>query len=325
MKELEIAIARDEEEREEYESYHDENEAPDVELLDEEPSASTALVPLSQTMPMPQGNLDSYIRMTAQYPILSADEERELAERLYYDEDIDAAKQLILSHLRFVVHIARGYMGYGLPLADLIQEGNIGLMKAVKRFNPEVGVRLVSFAVHWVKAEIHEYVLRNWRIVKVATTKAQRKLFFNLRKNKQRLAWFSEDEIKRVADDLGVSPEDVKEMESRMTGQDMGFDLPVGEDSDDAYVPSMYIEDDRSNFADNLEDEQYNGRATAQLAYALAQLDERSQDIIKTRWLDEEKLTLQELAAKYNISAERVRQLENQALKKIKEAITFDE
>lgn len=325
MKELEIAIAREEEEREEYESYRDENEATDVELLDEEPSVSTALVPLSQTMPMPQGNLDSYIRMTAQYPILSADEERELAERLYYDEDIDAAKQLILSHLRFVVHIARGYMGYGLPLADLIQEGNIGLMKAVKRFNPEVGVRLVSFAVHWVKAEIHEYVLRNWRIVKVATTKAQRKLFFNLRKNKQRLAWFSEDEIKRVADDLGVSPEDVKEMESRMTGQDMGFDLPVGEDSDDAYVPSMYIEDDRSNFADNLEDEQYNGRATAQLAYALAQLDERSQDIIKTRWLDEEKLTLQELAAKYNISAERVRQLENQALKKIKEAITFDE
>lgn len=325
MKELEIAVARNEEEREEYEPYRDENEAPDVELLDEEPSASTALVPLSQTMPMPQGNLDSYIRMTAQYPILSADEERELAERLYYDEDIDAAKQLILSHLRFVVHIARGYMGYGLPLADLIQEGNIGLMKAVKRFNPEVGVRLVSFAVHWVKAEIHEYVLRNWRIVKVATTKAQRKLFFNLRKNKQRLAWFSEDEIKRVADDLGVSPEDVKEMESRMTGQDMGFDLPVGEDSDDAYVPSMYIEDDRSNFADNLEDEQYNGRATAQLAYALAQLDERSQDIIKTRWLDEEKLTLQELAAKYNISAERVRQLENQALKKIKEAITFDE
>lgn len=279
---------------------------------------------LANTMLVPQGNLDSYIRMANQYPMLTPDQEKELAERYYYDEDLDAAKQLILSHLRFVVHIARGYMGYGLPLADLIQEGNIGLMKAVKRFNPEVGVRLVSFAVHWVKAEIHEYVLKNWRIVKVATTKAQRKLFFNLRKNKQRLEWFNEAEIQRVAEELGVSPDDVKEMESRMTGQDMAFDLPVGEDSDDAYVPSMYIEDDNSNFADNLEDEQHNGQATEQLAYALAQLDERSQDIIKTRWLDEEKATLHELAAKYNISAERVRQLETQALKKIKEAITVE-
>ncbi|WP_373779254.1 RNA polymerase factor sigma-32, partial [Glaesserella sp.] len=185
-------------------------------------------------------------------------------------------------------------------------------------------VRLVSFAVHWVKAEIHEYVLRNWRIVKVATTKAQRKLFFNLRKNKQRLAWFNEEEIQKVADELGVTPEDVKEMESRMTGQDMGFDLPVGEDSDEAYVPSMYIEDDNSNFAQEMENDEYNGQATAQLAYALAQLDERSQDIIKARWLDEEKATLHELAAKYNISAERVRQLENQALKKIKDAITLE-
>ncbi|WP_418886398.1 RNA polymerase sigma factor RpoH [Frederiksenia canicola] len=279
---------------------------------------------LANTMLVPQGNLDSYIRMANQYPMLTPVQEKELAERYYYDEDLDAAKQLILSHLRFVVHIARGYMGYGLPLADLIQEGNIGLMKAVKRFNPEVGVRLVSFAVHWVKAEIHEYVLKNWRIVKVATTKAQRKLFFNLRKNKQRLEWFNEAEIQRVAEELGVSPDDVKEMESRMTGQDMAFDLPVGEDSDDAYVPSMYIEDDNSNFADDLEDEQHNGQATEQLAYALAQLDERSQDIIKTRWLDEEKATLHELAAKYNISAERVRQLETQALKKIKEAITVE-
>lgn len=280
---------------------------------------------LANTMLVPQGNLDSYIRMANQYPMLTPDQEKELAERFYYDEDLEAAKQLILSHLRFVVHIARGYMGYGLPLADLIQEGNIGLMKAVKRFNPEVGVRLVSFAVHWVKAEIHEYVLRNWRIVKVATTKAQRKLFFNLRKNKQRLEWFNESEIQHVANELGVSPADVKEMESRMTGQDMAFDLPVGEDSDEAYVPSMYIEDDNSNFADELEDEQHSGQATAQLAYALAQLDERSQDIIKTRWLDEEKATLHELAAKYNISAERVRQLETQALKKIKEAISLND
>ncbi|KAE9537758.1 RNA polymerase sigma factor RpoH [Ursidibacter arcticus] len=297
-------------------------EPEEVELIDG--SDETDHKALSNTMLVPQGNLDSYIRMANQYPMLTADQEKELAERFYYDEDLEAAKQLILSHLRFVVHIARGYMGYGLPLADLIQEGNIGLMKAVKRFNPEVGVRLVSFAVHWVKAEIHEYVLRNWRIVKVATTKAQRKLFFNLRKNKQRLAWFNEEEIQKVAEELGVSPDDVKEMESRMTGQDMAFDLPVGEDSDEAYVPSMYIEDDTSNFADDLEDEQHNGQATAQLAYALAQLDERSQDIIKTRWLDEEKATLHELAAKYNISAERVRQLENQALKKIKDAITLE-
>lgn len=298
-------------------------EPDEVELIEDNDDSTHPA--LANNMLVPQGgSLDSYIRMANQYPILTAEQEKELAERFYYDEDLDAAKQLIMSHLRFVVHIARGYMGYGLPLADLIQEGNIGLMKAVKRFNPEIGVRLVSFAVHWVKAEIHEYVLKNWRIVKVATTKAQRKLFFNLRKNKQRLAWFSEDEIQKVAEDLGVSPEDVKEMESRMTGQDMGFDLPVGDDSDEAYVPSMYIEDDRSNFADELEDEEHNGQATAQLAYALAQLDERSQDIIKTRWLDENKATLHELAAKYNISAERVRQLENQALKKIKDAISFE-
>lgn len=298
-------------------------EPDEVELIEDNDDSTHPA--LANNMLVPQGgSLDSYIRMANQYPILTAEQEKELAERFYYDEDLDAAKQLIMSHLRFVVHIARGYMGYGLPLADLIQEGNIGLMKAVKRFNPEVGVRLVSFAVHWVKAEIHEYVLKNWRIVKVATTKAQRKLFFNLRKNKQRLAWFSEDEIHKVAEDLGVSPEDVKEMESRMTGQDMGFDLPVGDDSDEAYVPSMYIEDDRSNFADELEDEEHNGQATAQLAYALAQLDERSQDIIKTRWLDENKATLHDLAAKYNISAERVRQLENQALKKIKDAITLE-
>ncbi len=309
----------------------DEHEIEDAEIIEPdeveliEGNDDSTHPALANNMLVPQGgSLDSYIRMANQYPILTAEQEKELAERFYYDEDLDAAKQLIMSHLRFVVHIARGYMGYGLPLADLIQEGNIGLMKAVKRFNPEVGVRLVSFAVHWVKAEIHEYVLKNWRIVKVATTKAQRKLFFNLRKNKQRLAWFSEDEIQKVAEDLGVSPEDVKEMESRMTGQDMGFDLPVGDDSDEAYVPSMYIEDDRSNFADELEDEEHNGQATAQLAYALAQLDERSQDIIKTRWLDENKATLHDLAAKYNISAERVRQLENQALKKIKDAITLE-
>ena len=269
---------------------------------------------LSGGMPVTTGNLDSYIRMANQYPILSAEQEKELAERYYYDEDVEAAKQLILSHMRFVIHIARGYLGYGLPLADLIQEGNIGLMKAVKRFDPNVGVRLVSFAVHWVKAEIHEYVLKNWRIVKVATTKAQRKLFFNLRKNKNRLAWFNEEEIKRVAADLGVSEDEVREMESRMSGQDLGFDLPVGEDDDEAYTPSMYLEDNA----------EYTGEATAKLVYALSTLDERSQDIIKTRWLDENKLTLHDLATKYGISAERVRQLENAALKKIKDAISLD-
>ncbi|HGO5815539.1 TPA: RNA polymerase sigma factor RpoH [Mannheimia haemolytica] len=299
----------------------------DVDEIDEEDTSVEAMHPalVSGSMPVPQGNLDSYIRMANQYPILTAEQEKELAERYYYDEDVEAAKQLILSHMRFVIHIARGYLGYGLPLADLIQEGNIGLMKAVKRFDPNVGVRLVSFAVHWVKAEIHEYVLKNWRIVKVATTKAQRKLFFNLRKNKNRLAWFNEEEIKKVADDLGVSVEEVREMESRMTGQDLGFDLPAGDDDEDSYAPSMYIEDSSSNFADNLEDEQHNGQATAQLAYALATLDERSQDIIKTRWLDDNKATLQDLADKYNISAERVRQLENAALKKIKEAISLDD
>lgn len=313
----------------------EENEIEDAEIIEaermevddiEEEYTSEAIHPalVSGSMPVPQGNLDSYIRMANQYPILTAEQEKALAERYYYDEDVEAAKQLILSHMRFVIHIARGYLGYGLPLADLIQEGNIGLMKAVKRFDPNVGVRLVSFAVHWVKAEIHEYVLKNWRIVKVATTKAQRKLFFNLRKNKNRLAWFNEEEIKKVADDLGVSVAEVREMESRMTGQDLGFDLPAGDDDEGTYVPSMYIEDDSSNFADDLEYEQHNGQATAQLAYALATLDERSQDIIKTRWLDDNKATLQDLADKYSISAERVRQLENAALKKIKEAITLE-
>ena len=306
-------------------------EPEDIEEIDDEANhMSNALTEITHpalinsNMLAPTGNIESYIRMANQYPILTAAQEKELAERYYYDEDVEAAKQLILSHMRFVIHIARGYLGYGLPLADLIQEGNIGLMKAVKRFDPNVGVRLVSFAVHWVKAEIHEYVLKNWRIVKVATTKAQRKLFFNLRKNKNRLAWFNEEEIKRVAQDLGVSEDEVREMESRMTGQDLGFDLPSGEDDDDAYTPSMYLEDNSSNFADELADEEHTGEATAKLAYALSTLDERSQDIIKTRWLDENKLTLHDLAAKYNISAERVRQLENAALKKIKDAISFD-
>ncbi|MCW9717550.1 RNA polymerase sigma factor RpoH [Avibacterium sp. 21-599] len=273
-------------------------------------------------MLVPQGSLEGYIRAANEYPMLTAEEEKELAERLYYKEDLEAAKKLILSHLRFVIHVARGYSGYGLPQADLIQEGNIGLMKAVKRFNPEVGVRLVSFAVHWIKAEIHEYVLRNWRIVKVATTKAQRKLFFNLRKTKQRLGWFNDNEVDMVAEELGVSKQDVIEMESRMTGADVGFDLS-NDDDDESYAPALYLEDRNSNFAAELENENYETQAADQVAAALEGLDERSQDIIKARWLDENKATLQDLATKYNISAERVRQLETNALKKLKSAVTF--
>ena len=278
----------------------------------------------TQTMMLvPQGSLEAYIRAANEYPMLTAEEEKELAERLYYNEDIEAAKKLVLSHLRFVIHVARGYSGYGLPQADLIQEGNIGLMKAVKRFNPEVGVRLVSFAVHWIKAEIHEYVLRNWRIVKVATTKAQRKLFFNLRKTKQRLGWFNENEVDMVANELGVSPQDVVEMESRMTGADVAFDLPTDDHDEETYTPALYLEDKGSNFAAELENENYEAQATDQLAVALNNLDARSQDIIKARWLDETKATLQDLAEKYNISAERVRQLETNALKKLKSAVSF--
>ena len=278
----------------------------------------------TQTMMLvPQGSLEGYIRAASEYPMLSAEEEKELAERLYYKEDLDAAKQLILSHLRFVIHVARGYSGYGLPQADLIQEGNIGLMKAVKRFNPEVGVRLVSFAVHWIKAEIHEYVLRNWRIVKVATTKAQRKLFFNLRKTKQRLGWFKENEVDLVAKELGVSKEDVIEMESRMTGADVGFDLPNDDSEEETFAPSMYLEDKSSNFAAELEDENFETQAVDQLSAAMENLDARSQEIIKARWLDDNKATLHDLAAKYNISAERVRQLETNALKKLKSAVSF--
>lgn len=277
----------------------------------------------TQMMLVPQGSIEGYIRAANEYPLLTAEEEKELAERLYYHEDLDAAKKLILSHLRFVIHVARGYSGYGLPQADLIQEGNIGLMKAVKRFNPEVGVRLVSFAVHWIKAEIHEYVLRNWRIVKVATTKAQRKLFFNLRKTKQRLGWFNENEVDMVANELGVSKEDVIEMESRMTGTDVGFDLPTDDTEAETYSPALYLEDKGSNFAAELENENFESQATEQLSTALQSLDARSQDIIKARWLDDDKATLHDLAAKYNVSAERIRQLESNALKKLKSAVSF--
>ncbi|CSC00815.1 RNA polymerase factor sigma-32 [Vibrio cholerae] len=271
-----------------------------------------------------QDSLDSYIRSVNGYPMLSADEERELAERLHYKGDIDAAKGLILSHLRFVVHVARGYSGYGLPMADLVQEGNIGLMKAVKRFNPEMGVRLVSFAVHWIKAEIHEYVLRNWRIVKIATTKAQRKLFFNLRKSKKRLGWFNNGEVETVARELGVEPAEVREMESRLAAQDAAFEMSAEDDENGmAYTaPVLYLEDKHSDLADNLEAENWEAHTTQRLSMALASLDERSQHIVRARWLDDDnKNTLQDLAEMYGVSAERIRQLEKNAMRKLKEAV----
>lgn len=270
----------------------------------------------------PVGNLDSYIRAANAWPMLSADEERALAEKLHYHGDLEAAKTLILSHLRFVVHIARNYAGYGLPQADLIQEGNIGLMKAVRRFNPEVGVRLVSFAVHWIKAEIHEYVLRNWRIVKVATTKAQRKLFFNLRKTKQRLGWFNQDEVELVARELGVSEKDVLEMESRMAAQDMAFDMSNDDDDSSPAAPVLFLQDKSSDFANDIEDDNWDSHAADKLSLAMEGLDERSQHIIRARWLDDDnKATLQELADQYGVSAERVRQLEKNAMKKLRAAI----
>ena len=276
---------------------------------------STALV-------VPQsGSIEAYVQSAYSIPMLTAEREHELATRLHDDNDLQAAQELIMSHLRFVIHVAKGYAGYGLAQADLVQEGNVGLMKAVKRFNPEMGVRLVSFAVHWIKAEIHEFVLRNWRIVKVATTKAQRKLFFNLRKNKKRLGWFSNEEVSHVAESLGVSEKDVMEMESRMTSQDQTFEMS-NDDDDNAtggnFAPAQYLEDANSDIAVQVEENNWEQHANQRLANALVTLDERSQDIIKTRWLDEDKATLQELADKYQISAERVRQLEKNALNKLK-------
>ena len=273
------------------------------------------------------GSIESYVQSSYSIPMLTAEREHELATRLYNENDLQAAQELIMSHLRFVIHIAKGYGGYGLPQADLVQEGNVGLMKAVKRFNPEVGVRLVSFAVHWIKAEIHEFVLRNWRVVKIATTKAQRKLFFNLRKNKKRLGWFSNDEVNTVAETLGVSMKDVLEMESRMSNYDQAFELSSDDDAAiDAgtFSPAQYLEDKQSDLASSIEDTNWEAHANKRLSTALVTLDERSQDIIRARWLTEDKLTLQDLANKYQISAERVRQLEKNALGKLKNTMAFD-
>jgi len=279
----------------------------------------------SMALTVPQsGSIEAYVQSAYSIPMLTAEKEHELATRLYSENDLQAAQELIMSHLRFVIHVAKGYAGYGLPQADLIQEGNVGLMKAVKRFNPEVGVRLVSFAVHWIKAEIHEFVLKNWRIVKVATTKAQRKLFFNLRKNKKRLGWFSNDEVSNVAETLGVSTKDVLEMESRMSNQDQAFELSTDDDDNvgaSSFSPAQYLEDKQSDLATEVEDKNWEQHANQRLSNALVGLDERSQDIIRTRWLTDDKSTLQELANKYEISAERVRQLEKNALSKLKGAM----
>lgn len=279
----------------------------------------------SEFMPLTvaaSGSLEAYTHAVSTIPMLTAEQERSLAERLQQDGDLTAARQLIMSHLRFVVHIARSYSGYGLPISDLVQEGNIGLMKAVKRFDPTVGVRLVSFAVHWIKAEIHEYVLKNWRIVKIATTKAQRKLFFNLRKAKKHLGWFNQDEVKHVAESLGVAEHEVREMESRMSNYDMPYDAP-DEDDDTAYTaPVYYLQDKASDLAVQVEDEQWDNAAADRLQAAMRTLDDRSQDIVRARWLDNTKLTLQELAERYQVSAERVRQLEKNAMKKLQSALS---
>ncbi|MGB1270800.1 MAG: RNA polymerase sigma factor RpoH [Endozoicomonas sp.] len=275
--------------------------------------------PQAVDMLIPGRNIDAYIASVSSIAVLTAEQEKGLAERLYYQNDLEAARQLVMSHLRFVVHIAKSYSGYGLLLSDLIQEGNVGLMKAVKRFNPEVGVRLVSFAVHWVKAEIHEFILRNWRIVKVATTKAQRKLFFNLRSAKKRLSWLTSDEAKAVAEDLGVEIRVVHEMEGRMAGQDTSFDGYADDDDEKSYqAPAHYLEDRSADPFSLLEAADWSDNSINQLRSALSQLDERSRDILQKRWLTEDKATLHELADTYGVSAERIRQLEKNAMKKLK-------
>src|SRR5450432_2618342 len=266
----------------------------------------------------PVGSLDSYIDRVSQIPVLSKEDEIALAIRFRTEGDIEAARRLVLSHLRFVVHIARGYLGYGLPMGDLVQEGNVGLMKAVKRFDPTVGVRLVSFAVHWIRAEIHEYVLRNWRLVKVATTKSQRKLFFNLRKMKKNLAWLSEAETAAVARDLGVDVADVREMEQRLSARDMSFDPTPESDDEEAYSPAMYLPANNADPAIEVENEEWDEDSTERLSMAMEKLDERSRSILKRRWMTDDKATLHELADEYGISAERVRQVESNAISKLK-------
>jgi RNA polymerase sigma-32 factor len=270
---------------------------------------------------LPLGSLEAYLHYVNQLPILTEEEERDLAIRLQTNGELAAAKRLILAHLRYVARVAKGYLGYGLPLADLVQEGNIGLMKAVKRFNPNMGARLVTFAMHWIKAEIHEYILRNWRIVKVATTKAQRKLFFNLRSLKKHLSWMTQQEVNDIANDLGVKPETVREMEMRLATSDASFDGYADDDDEHAFTPAGFLEDHRYNPAQQFEKTNWSEQSNNCVHQALEKLDDRSKDIIRARWLDEDKPTLQELADKYQISAERVRQLEKNAMNKLREAV----
>ena len=271
----------------------------------------------------PGQNLEAYLSSVQNIAILTPEEEKRLAEDLYYRNDLEAARQLVMAHLRFVVHIARGYSGYGLPQADLIQEGNVGLMKAVRKFNPEVGVRLISFAVHWIKSEMHEYIIKNWKIVKVATTKAQRKLFFNLRSQKKELNWLTDDEIKTISDELGVDEKSVKEMESRLSSTDMSFDPPTeANDEEASFSPAGFLADETKDPADLIEREDSEEYSHELLHKALSALDSRSKEILIDRWLQDQKLTLHELADKYGVSAERIRQIEKAAMEKVKSFIS---
>jgi RNA polymerase sigma-32 factor len=284
-------------------------------------TTATALVRSTTDLALagPIGTLDAYVDRVSRVPVLSREAEFALAERYHQDQDLDAARELVLSHLRFVVHIARGYSGYGLPVGDLIQEGNVGLMKAVKRFDPGVGVRLVSFAVHWIRAEIHEYVLRNWRLVKIATTKSQRKLFFNLRKFKKNLGWLTESETRAIAADLGVTTSEVTDMEQRLSSRDLSFDpAPDADDEDGSYSPSAYLQHPEADPSVAVEREQWDDDTADRLSNAMQALDERSQNILRSRWMTEQKATLHELADKYGVSAERIRQIEANAIKKLR-------
>jgi RNA polymerase sigma-32 factor len=291
-------------------------------------NVSTALVRPATDLVLagPVGSLDAYVERVSRIPVLSREEESALAHRLKDHSDLEAARQLVLSHLRFVVHIARGYSGYGLPVGDLIQEGNVGLMKAVKRFDPNVGVRLVSFAVHWIRAEIHEYVLKNWRLVKIATTKAQRKLFFNLRRFKKNLGWLTESETLAIASDLGVTPAEVTDMEQRLSSRDLSFDpAPDTDEEENVYSPSSYLPHPEADPSVAVEREQWDEDTAERLAQALETLDDRSRHILQSRWMGEEKATLHELADRYGVSAERIHQIEANAIKKLRGLIAEPE
>ena len=284
-------------------------------------SASSLVARPEHLLAGPLGSFEAYAERVSRIPVLTREQELELAARFHGENDLEAARTLVMSHLRFVLHIARGYSGYGLPMGDLVQEGNVGLMKAVKRFNPDVGVRLVSFAVHWIRAEIHDYVLRNWRLVKIATTKAQRKLFFNLRRMKKNLAWLTQEETAAVAADLGVSSAEVTEMEQRLSARDMSFDPAPDSDEEESYGPSLYLPAPDADPAELVEESEWDADVSERLGAAVTRLDKRSRDILQRRWMAEEKATLHELAAEYGVSAERIRQIESAALKRIRGAL----